>query len=81
MTSGRSARPWISAERDVFLDTLAGMQEQDTAVQGRPMDCNLTERQQRTMDRKLISRALVELGYLYYTRRRIARPIPRQKAA
>jgi transposase InsO family protein len=72
--------PVCSEERDRFTDMLARLQE-EAAVQGGPMDYNLTDRQRRAMDRRLISRALVELGYLYYTRRLISPPITRRKAA
>ena len=72
--------PVCSEERDRFMEVLASLQE-EAAVQGGPLDCNFTERQRRAMDRKLTSRALVELGYLYYTRRLISPPIPRRKAA
>jgi hypothetical protein len=36
---------------------------------------------ERSLNRKAIRRALVEHGYLHYTRRRISTPIRKQKAA
>jgi hypothetical protein len=68
-------------ERRGFLDRLADMQEDKATAQGQALDCNRTEWQRRATDRQLVSRALVELGYLHYTRRRISPPIPRRKAA
>ncbi len=67
-------------DRHRFRQRLAALQE-EIGVQGGPSDCPLTEWQRRARDRHLVGRALVELGYLYYTRRRITPPIPRRKAA
>jgi transposase InsO family protein len=68
------------AARDAFLDRLTGLQEQMSA-QGGPSGCPLTECQRRARERHLLGRALVDLGYLHYTRRRISPPIPRRRAA
>jgi transposase InsO family protein len=70
-----------SAERDRFHDRLASMAEEIGPAQGRPLDSTPTEWQRRATERQLIARALVDLGYLYYTRRRITPPIPGRKAA
>ncbi len=69
------------AERDGFRDRLAALEEAAATAQGGPPDCPPTEWQRRARDRQVLGRALVELGYLQYTRRRITPPIPRRKTA
>jgi transposase InsO family protein len=73
--------PVTGAERDCFMDKLASLPQEAATAQGGPLDRNPTERQRRAKDRQLIGRALVELGYLHYTRRRITPPIPHRIAA
>jgi transposase InsO family protein len=73
--------PLADDERDRLMDRLDRLQEEYDRVQGRPPHRPSEEWQRRATDRHLVSRALVELGYLHYTRRRITPPIPRQKAA
>jgi transposase InsO family protein len=68
------------AERTNFSFAVAG-QHYLIDAQGRP-DANPKDvMHQRATDRQAICHALVEYGYLYFTRRRITLPIQRQKVA
>jgi transposase InsO family protein len=72
--------PITEAERTNFSFAVAG-QHYLFDAQGRP-DANPKDvMHQRATDRQAISNALVEHGYLYFTRRRITLPIQRQKVA
>src|SRR5262245_11852225 len=77
-----TARSRICAdERAVFQ--AAVQRHRDTTAPGRPPtphDLKATK-EQRAMDRQAIRRALEELGYLWYARRRIPLPIRRTKTA
>jgi transposase InsO family protein len=77
-----SARtPLGSAERQVFQQTVAYRREEIEKVSGGPLSTKNQAKDDRAIDRQAIGRALVEHGYLRYTRRRIYPPIRRQKTA
>lgn len=68
--------PITDAERTRFTTTVdARLREIEPAEQHKD------DMQRRAMEREVISQALVEHGYLYFTRRRIPLPIRGQKAA
>jgi hypothetical protein len=77
-----SARTGITpAERAAFAQTVAWLGkrlEPDEAAWSVGTEAALAE---RALNRKAISRALVEHGYLHYTRRPTSPPIRKQKAA
>jgi putative transposase len=73
--------PLTEAERSCFSHTVAGQLQQISAAQERPDENPKDAMHQRAMDRQAIRHALVEHGYLYFTRRRITLPIQKQKVA
>jgi transposase InsO family protein len=77
-----SARtPIAQTERDAFGQTVRWMRTALDLAQEGPQEMERSEMQERAINREAISRALVEHGYLHYTRRRIYPPIRKQKAA
>lgn len=77
--SGRT--PITQSERTRFRETVATRRQEVLDAQGWPLTTPQDAASQRATDRDTISRVLVELGYLHYTRRRIALPIRTKKAA
>src|SRR5262249_163030 len=73
--------PIVAGEREAFLPTVTPFQEEGEHDQGGPPSNPRDEQCKRARDRQAIRRALVEHGYLYFRRRRILPPIPRQKVA
>jgi transposase InsO family protein len=77
-----SARTLIpSRERDAFEQTADWLRKGLELDGGDPPDGTKTEMEERAIHRKAISRALVEHGYLHYSRRRIYPPIRKRKTA
>lgn len=77
-----NVRPPITAqERALFQSAVANRLQEVLDDQGRPLTTLQDAAQQRATDRQAIRQVLVELGILYFTRRRIPLPIPKQKAA
>jgi transposase InsO family protein len=70
-------QPITQQERSQFLLSVARHQKDVEAVQGIPQN----DSEQRAMDREAIRLALVEQGYLHYTRRSIPLPITTKNAA
>ena len=70
-------QPITQQERSQFLLSVARHQKDVEAVQGIPQN----DSEQRAMDREAIRLALVEQGYLHYTRRSIPLPITSKKVA
>jgi transposase InsO family protein len=73
--------PITEAERHRFSITVADRLKQIEADQGWPQENPKDDMHQRAMDREAIRLALVEHGYLYFTRRRIPLPITSKKVA
>ena len=73
--------PPISLEaRAAFGRTVEREQNQERLKQGYPLDTDLGHTAQAQIDREAIGRALVEHGYLTYTRRSITPSIKSQKS-
>ena len=69
--------PRLSQEaRAAFGRTLEHEQTQERLQQGYPLDTDLDRVVQAQIDRAAIRRALVEHGYLSFTRRSITPPLP-----
>ena len=68
-----------TSERELFQVTLERRRLQARLESPQPPQQTLSQRDHRALDRKAISRTLVELGYLLFSRRRIALPIKNQK--
>ena len=71
--------PLTPAQRDTFRQTVTALRSQIEVTGESPKPT--TEMEERALNRQAIRRALVEHGYLRYTRRRIYPPIRSQKAA
>jgi transposase InsO family protein len=67
------------SERELFQATLQRRRIEARLECSKPHDETLSKPEHRALDRKAISRTLVELGYLLFSRRRIALPIKKQK--
>jgi transposase InsO family protein len=77
-----SARtPITLAERDAFQQTARRLRSALETTLESPAPLSRTEMEERAIDRQATRRALVEHGYLRYTRRRLYPPIRKQKAA
>jgi len=77
-----SARtPITQAERSAFQQTVRCLRSAIEATLASPPPLGRTEMEQRSIDRQATSRALVDHGYLRYTRRPFYPPIRNQKAA
>jgi len=76
-----SRRPITSAERSAFAQTVHWRRTALELALESPPTNPMTEMEERAINRQAIARALVEHGYLRYTRRRIYPPIRRPKAA
>jgi hypothetical protein len=77
----RQRQPVTGTMRGLFLSALA-KHRVEVRMEERHMEEEIVEAQEaRRMERKAISRTLVECGYLQYRRRRIHLPIRRRKAA
>jgi transposase InsO family protein len=76
-----SRRPITSAERSAFEQTVHWTRTALELAQESPLSLPMTEMEERALNRQAIARALVEHGYLRYTRRRIYPPIRKHKAA
>jgi transposase InsO family protein len=75
-----AARPTITAdERVCFQDTVNRHRHEVRVQQGKPVYGPLGHQEERAMDRLAIQRALVEHGYLLFSRRRIPLPFRRRK--
>jgi transposase InsO family protein len=73
--------PISIAERHGFAQTVRGLRSQVRQAWGWPADQELARREEAVLQREVLRRALVEHGYLLFTRRRIPIPIRRTKAA
>jgi transposase InsO family protein len=73
--------PIGAAERQTFRATAASLRAAQTAAHGGPTDTPEDVMSQRATDRDILRQALEAHNYLHYTRRRIPRPIRRQKVA
>jgi transposase InsO family protein len=74
-------RSRIRLEERTLFQAEVERQRQEIAAQGGPEMNPKTDLPARARERQTIRRALEELGYLTYTRRRIPLPIRKQKAA
>ena len=74
-------QPLTVAERNRFSITVARRLQEIESAQDRAATQPTTDSQQRAMDREAIRLALVEHGYLYYSRRSIPLPITTKKTA
>jgi hypothetical protein len=74
-------RPGITtAQRDTFRAAVSHLRQEAIAREGTLPDC-LSITRQRLIDRDAIGRALVEHGYLLFSRRRLPLPLSSAKAA
>jgi transposase InsO family protein len=73
--------PVTAEERQAFQQTVHWIRTALELDLESPAKIPLPEMEERAINREAISRALVEHGYLRYTRRRIYPPIRKQKAA
>jgi transposase InsO family protein len=74
-------KPITAAERSAFAQTVHWTRTAlELALESPPLNPK-TEMEERVLNRQAIARALVEHGYLRYTRRRIYPPIRKRKAA
>ena len=76
-----AGRQLITPEERTLFRTEVHHERQAVADQGGPHANPETDLSERARDRQAIRRALEELGYLTYTRRRIPLPIRKKKAA
>jgi len=74
-------RPISAAERASFRAAVAQQREEVRRQGGWSDAADLPSAEARAIDRQAISRALVEHGFLLYSRRRIPLPFPKRKAA
>jgi transposase InsO family protein len=75
-------RPTITAQqRSDFQAGVNRGRDDYRAQEHLPKEGPLTDRQERAQDRQAIPRALEELGYLLYSRRRLPLPFTRNKGA
>ena len=75
-------RPAFSAQERSFFQAAVHRNRADyRAQENLPTEGPLTDRQERAQDRQAIRRALEELGYLLYQRRRLPLPIKKKKVA
>lgn len=76
------ARPSLTAEqRSAFADTLDIQRLRARFDGGWPLEGPLPVKDARALDRQAIPRALVEHGFLLYSRRRFPLPFPQRKTA
>jgi transposase InsO family protein len=68
-----------ASERERFQECLGRVGAEEDVPEGQAMDEVRSAREQRGIRRSVLSRALVECGYLFYKRRRIPPPIRRRK--
>jgi transposase InsO family protein len=73
--------PISSDQRQCFYDTLQRRRLEARLQHPSPLGHDLTTRELRSLERKAIARALVERGYLLFSRRRIHLPFMMQKVA
>jgi transposase InsO family protein len=73
--------PIPSDERQRFQDTLQRRRLQARLERPNSQDHHLTTKELRSLERKAIGRALVEHGYLLFSRRRIPLPFRKHKVA
>jgi hypothetical protein len=73
--------PIQAAERTLFHATLTRRRAEARAEAGHAPEQELRPSQERAIDRPAIRRALVEHGYLLFSRRRLPLPINRRKVA
>jgi transposase InsO family protein len=73
--------PILPQERSRFQSTVATRRQEVLDAHGRPLTTLQDAAQQRATDRRILRQVLVELGYLYLTRRRLPLPIPKPKTA
>jgi transposase InsO family protein len=76
-----SRTPIDLEERLLFQRTVEARRQEVLDAQGRPLATLQDAAAQRATDRQAIRQVLVELGYLYMTRRRITLPIRKKKTA
>lgn len=77
-----SCRTLIQApERSLFQSAVATRKQEVLDAHGRPLTTLQDAAQRRATERQIVRQVLVELGYLYLTRRRIPLPIPEPKTA
>ena len=77
----RQRQPVTATMRALFAAALRKHRGEARKEEGHREEENLEEQEARRIDRKAISRTLVECGYLQYRRRRIHLPIRGRKAA
>jgi putative transposase len=76
------ARPRTTRElRELFQQTVARLRPEERAKEGLAQEGPWTAAEERQVDRQAIRRALVEHGYLLFSRRRIPLPIEKLKTA
>lgn len=68
-------RPILEREREAFEETVSGFAREEYTQRGWLPMAQLQHREQASIDRVAISRALIELGFLLIRRRRITPPI------
>ncbi len=78
--SWSARRRLTAAERALFLATVARLRDEERARAGLATEGSPHSTAERRAARVAIRRALVEHGYLLFSRRRIPLPIPRRKA-
>jgi transposase InsO family protein len=76
-----SRRRLTAADRALFEATVARLRDEERARAGLATEGSPNSTSDRRAARVAIRRALVEHGYLLFSRRRIPLPIPRRKAA
>jgi transposase InsO family protein len=76
------ARPELTgAQRAAFTSTVETHRRELLTCEGAPSESDLSTTRLRLIDREAIRRALVEHGYLLFSRRRLPLPIRSEKAA
>jgi hypothetical protein len=77
----QARRPVSAAERALFAQTVARLRDEERALEGEAREGVLEPARARRLERVVLCRALVEHGYLLFSRRRIPLRLRRRKAA
>jgi putative transposase len=70
-----------AADRALFASTVARLRAQEWTKEGQAMEGTHNSIDERRVDREALRRALVEHGFLLFTRRRIPLPLRKKKVA
>ena len=81
MEAWDARRPPTAAERDAFAVRVEGLEESARIRKGLALDVELEHYDQAALHRGVLQQALVECGYLSFTRRRLPQLFFGKKAA